>query len=478
MDVKEEIYKTVETIVQRYVADQNQTEQVSGIVLDAINGKYTVLINGSKYVVKDGVGINPAPNTSVWVCIPNNDWNKAYICAGKSTTSGGSGDVMDVYQNNVSVLGEDKIARVRCATPEDIQQLQANFQAGVDAIGNACIRKGSTPASSSLEDTVAAIDAIQTGGNYMTKEITQDGTYYASDDDVDAYNQVIVAVRGGLRPHTVTFLDKNEETVLEVVTDVPWGGGAAYHGISPTTSGMRFVGWTPNPVYVTEDLWCKARFENVVYSPDQIQDDWVSIARHCKQNSDYYSTGKWKLLELQNGVSLRMQLVGKDVDIAEGENGYNNTTWLAMDVLDMNLAWATPPHYGGWAASSLKNYLNTTFLTDLFPTELAPYLSNTVKYSRSIISGSGVVSDYPSLETIWIPSCFEMGAGYENLGTYYDVAFDNGRQKSVYSGWAKGYWTRTQDSEYRVMRVNNSGNVGNVSPDNTSYFGLLIGFCL
>lgn len=210
--------------------------------------------------------------------------------------------------------------------------LQSNFQAGVDTVANACIGMGSAPEEPYTPEHVRdAIYAIQTGGNYMTKEITQDGTYYASDDDVDAYDQVIVAVRGGLRPHTVTFLDQDEETVLEVIRDVPWGGGATYHGPIPSTSGMRFVGWTPNPVYVTEDLWCKPRFENVIYHPDQIQDDWVTIARKCEQDVNYYPTGSWKLMEFTpynniSPVSVKMQLVAKRTDPMEGENGYANTT--------------------------------------------------------------------------------------------------------------------------------------------------------
>ena len=192
MDVKEEIYKTVETIVERYVANQNQTEQVSGIVLNSINGKYTVQVNGSKYVVKDGVGINPAPNTKVWVCIPNKDWNKAYICAGKGTPSGGYGNVDDVYQNGNSVLGEDHIARINCATPEDIQQLQVNFQAGVDSIYDACVTKGSTPESHALSDVVDGILNIETKGTLVEKNITRNGTYDAEDDNADGYSTIYV----------------------------------------------------------------------------------------------------------------------------------------------------------------------------------------------------------------------------------------------------------------------------------------------
>ena len=195
LDVKEEIYKTVENIVQRYYQDQKTSPQYSAVVVEPSRDKYIVLVNGSKYLVRDGVGISPAPNTPVYICVPNNDWNQAYICAGKKVNSGGgSGNVDDVYQNGSSVLGEDKIARISCATPADIQQLQANFQDGVDSIYDACVTKGSTPESHSLSDVVDGILNIETQGALIEKSITQNGTYNAEDDDADGYSTVIVNV--------------------------------------------------------------------------------------------------------------------------------------------------------------------------------------------------------------------------------------------------------------------------------------------
>lgn len=355
--------------------------------------------------------------------------------------------------------------------------LQSNFQAGVNAVFDAVDAKGVTPASHSLSDVVTAIGQIQTGGRYMTKEIHTNGTYRAVDDLVDAYDVVIVSKGEG--PFVVKFFDIDHETLLEQQT-VTLGGGAIYHGILPSTSGMRFVGQNPDPSEIYDNTNCYPKFENIVYNPDQIADDQATIARNCRRDKDFYETGKQKLLELQNGVLCRMQLVGKGVDIAEGEDGYNNTTQLAMDVLDINLKQEDngSPFYGGWDECSLKTYLNTTFLNTLLPAELKPYIKNTVKYSKTVSSTAGTVTDYPSVETIQIPSVHETGAGYETLGAYYDVAFDNSRQKFVYNGGAKGWQTRTQNNSSRVMRVNNSGFVGEAIPDNVGNFGLLIGFCL
>lgn len=79
---------------------------------------------------------------------------------------GGGGNVDDVYVNGSSVV-VGHIARIDLtgyatnnALQSAVDTLEANFRDGVDAIYDACVRKGSTPASHSLTDVVEAIYAI------------------------------------------------------------------------------------------------------------------------------------------------------------------------------------------------------------------------------------------------------------------------------------------------------------------------------
>ena len=68
--------------------------------------------------------------------------------------------------------------------------MQINFQAGVEDIYDACVAKGSTPASTSLSDVVAGIMAIPTGITPSgTISITSNGT-----KDVSQYASANVAV--------------------------------------------------------------------------------------------------------------------------------------------------------------------------------------------------------------------------------------------------------------------------------------------
>lgn len=72
-----------------------------------------------------------------------------------------------------------------------IKELESNFQDGVDAVYDAVVAKGSTPASHSLSDVVTGIGNIPTGITPSgTKSITANGTNI----DVTEYAKVDVAV--------------------------------------------------------------------------------------------------------------------------------------------------------------------------------------------------------------------------------------------------------------------------------------------
>lgn len=472
MDILQEIYQTVDNIVQRRLEQSGLNNQIQAIVLGSSNGKYIISVNGAKYSVRDGVGINPQPNTPVWVCVPSNDWNKAYICAGKGTSTGGSGNVDDVYQNGNSVLGEDHIARIRCATPEDIEQLQANFQDGVEAIGDACTRKGSTPASSSLEDTVAAIDAIQTGGNYDTLDVSfgPEGTIYDAKDypGIDAWNIVRVVPPEG--PFTVRFFDVDRQTIIKTDAAVPYDGNASCTIFDGTVrDGQYFKGWNPSPVNVKENMNCYPVYGDYVIDENEIQDSWETI---CERKGEGYSLGSYKALildiDINNGDVLNefkgiynnnianFRTIAKQdlqhavttnfhmIKVAEGEDG-SSSSWIStgclifkpytninveyqrwnedsqewVTVLTQSLSLslvATHCHdiqgaQADWSTSWLRSFLNLIVLPNL-PT----YIKNVIKivtkhtYGYSSIYSTAIRVEKESFDAIWVPSMKELEA--------------------------------------------------------------------
>ena len=111
-DFVDEIYKTIDIMFQRYISKMKISQQVNGVVLGESgkhDGKYKVSINGETYTVKDGVGLAPAPNANVWVCVPNKDWNQAYICAGKNIRTG--------------FVTEEEMISTRAALEAEIQEV-------------------------------------------------------------------------------------------------------------------------------------------------------------------------------------------------------------------------------------------------------------------------------------------------------------------------------------------------------------------
>ena len=95
----------------------------------------------------------------------------------------GGGNVADVYVNGSSVLDANHIAQIDLsgyATDSELSSavaaLQSSFQDGVDRIYEACVRKGSTPASHSLSDVIAAIYAISGTTPIVYEEVDSEVT--------------------------------------------------------------------------------------------------------------------------------------------------------------------------------------------------------------------------------------------------------------------------------------------------------------
>lgn len=248
----------------------------------------------------------------------------------------------------------------------------------------------------------------------------------------------------------VAFVDSDRETILDVVT-VEKGGGAIYHGTNPTTPGMTFIGWSPEPVNVQKDMYCFPRFENTIYYDGQINDDWITIARNVRENPNYYPIGAWKLLNLgtlayadmdqntkdilwewdgggQNTFSqpsfVAMQLAGIKVDPLEGGNGYANTSWIPKSIwcgsggvsgysIQLNTDYIRPD----WTSCKVRKFFQEQFAEDLFPQDLLPYVRPVVKYSSVYVNDSKYTTS--SVDKFWLASgreVFGYASNYGDLG--------------------------------------------------------------
>ena len=80
-----------------------------------------------------------------------------------ASASGGKGTTQVASAKALSELNSNFLSELTGENGMTNSNLKANFQAGVDSIYDACVAKGSTPASKSLSDVVAGINNIQTG---------------------------------------------------------------------------------------------------------------------------------------------------------------------------------------------------------------------------------------------------------------------------------------------------------------------------
>lgn len=366
---------------------------------------------------------------------------------------------------------------------------------------------------------------VEVPADVKDKVITANGEYIAAEDSCLGYRKVTVNVSGGgsgSGQHTVIFYAADRTTILERVT-VEDGGGAIYHGITPTSSGMRFIGWSPNPINIRADLNVYPRFENLIYDPTQITDDWITIARKFRQDPDAYNIGQWKLLELnpmpysawdQNtkdildnhsdpnyvfpSIKLRMMLVAKGVDELEGGNGYAPSTWLSMDLFSYlydsthidSVGFYKGASDTNWVLSAARKFLQGQFTSVLFPQDLLNYVRRIVKYT-TVVYPTDEGYSYPSIDWFFVPSVREMFGGVsdkdstptsygfpishymESRGAIYDIfctgTYDDtkaDRLKAYFNDSnARGYNLRTNDyghqygTNHSLLSVNSYGEL-------------------
>ena len=73
MSIQEEIIKTVEIIVQKYMTKLKISRDVVCVITDISGDKYKINIDGTNYWVKDGIGLNLTVGTQVWIRIVGNE---------------------------------------------------------------------------------------------------------------------------------------------------------------------------------------------------------------------------------------------------------------------------------------------------------------------------------------------------------------------------------------------------------------------
>ena len=79
MSIQDELFKSIEILVQKAIEKQNISRTVASTV-ESVNGNtYKCNVDGAYYWLKNGTGVSLSNGTSVWVHIPNGKMNNAFI---------------------------------------------------------------------------------------------------------------------------------------------------------------------------------------------------------------------------------------------------------------------------------------------------------------------------------------------------------------------------------------------------------------
>lgn len=203
-DFVEEIYKTIDTMVQRYVSKMKISQQVNGIVQgESKKGqhRYMVKVKDAIYDVRDGIGLAPAPNTSVWVTVPNGDWNLAFICAGRNAETG--------------YVTEEELKSTRVALEQDIQDVY-----------DACVSGGAVLNPTNLSKVLKAGINVEFQENIGTlvvnvPDVVTDVKLNGTSVVTDGVAEITTGGLGGVQDVTVNGSSVVDQTGTAVITIPP-----------------------------------------------------------------------------------------------------------------------------------------------------------------------------------------------------------------------------------------------------------------
>ena len=173
---------------------------------------------------------------------------------------------------------------------------------------------------------------------------------------IEADRTVYAAFTATLRTYTVKFY--NGTTLLQTVSNVPYGGTATYTGSTPenNTTGnpddFEFAGWKPSPANIQGDTSCYAQF----YDMREITDSWKTIAANVANGTaeSLYSVGAFKTLEI-GAVELPYDfnrgsavVLNDEIHIMGSNNSsyykahykWNGTEWTSVSTLPYNFYWS------------------------------------------------------------------------------------------------------------------------------------------
>lgn len=216
----------------------------------------------------------------------------------------------------------------------------------------------------------------------------------------------------------------------------------------------------------------------------EIADTWDQILMSIDDGTarQRYAVGAWKLLDLGEFGTIRMQLAGFELDERVDGQGKAATTWIALDLLETKVRF-NPNHsegqigtgtVGGWGSSELRRWLGEQ-VEPVIPGGLRERLLTVIK-TQSAYTAEGDGETQTTADALWIPSRAEV---IGNDALYYGLFRNNqnGLRARTRRGFKTWWWLRSANKVNYADSIADDGgddydSVGNISG------GVALGFCL
>lgn len=213
-------------------------------------------------------------------------------------------------------------------------------------------------------------------------------------------------------------------------------------------------------------------------------------------SGDFYSASK--TVDMNDGKTLRVKLVGIWHDEADTASGKAGLTFLADDAQYRHKMSNETTMPGGWEASKLRAWLSSD-LYQQFPVELSSCFLPVYKRTNNTGVTTSLNSVTETMELLWVPSIVELTGPLnweyyshpENRAAYNDIFNAEGKQYAAFEqagviddggnavlNHGEPWWTRsTAPASSRSRYVGSDGDPAQYGDANQN-LAVMVGFCL
>lgn len=291
--------------------------------------------------------------------------------------------------------------------------------------------------------------------------------------NVTADRNIYAVFNATVRKYTVYFY--NENTLLQTVQNVSYGGSATYTGSTPTKSGYEFTGWSPSPTNITQNTSCYAQFQLDQMEVEEIADSWATIIARAEAGtaSQYYKVGNYKPLVI-GSETINYQIIGIEKDDLADNSGKAGLTFMPMTTVGTNRRWnpdyepiyrfdtddsfkrnstsTSNSNYHRWNAQNMYAANNTAKITF----SLTAVTDGTLRLTYVTGNSSG---NNTSLKV----NGTEVVSSHSTSAQNYDLPITNGTTYTVVFETTRLTASNTDNVYIKLSNTSGSGNNTNVS---------------